>query len=289
MIFDIRTRIIGKAQEGLWSADRAEQVAARLGVAPLASEPAPDAFDPMGSPVWTLPMAVVWIGWRDIERVRRAQKSFCASCWRWRAYESRRPIDGGREWRLVKGWELVQPEPATLFSLSTDEALSTVKSIPMLMSVKSAREALWTALEEGRMVAAAIKNETGRPVEIPRHEWTYLKPASDRSFNDSLHFTGSLRPEYQDVTFRRVDLIALWPHDENMTASAAIAPAAPLAPPRQSPQQARVRPILAQLYPQGVPDRASLTDTSLYKAVADTIGADAPSRETVLRAAGRKN
>ena len=56
---------------------------------------------------------------------------------------------------------------------------------------------------------------------------------------------------------------------------------------KRSPEQERVRPILRELFPDGVPDRAVLTDVALVKRVGDAMGKDAAKKDTILRAAGR--
>ena len=68
----IRSGIIGKVQSGKWTADRAEAVAKRLGVGPLASVPHAFMYDPMREEFWTMPMAVAWIAWRTEDAVRDA-------------------------------------------------------------------------------------------------------------------------------------------------------------------------------------------------------------------------
>ncbi len=166
MDFDIKTRIIGKAMEGRWEPDRAERVAARLGAGPIATEPDATLFNPMDLTAWTLPMVISWICRRDLERVRRCRDDYRLGRWEWRKFRSRRPIDGGREWQLVEGWELVSPERVSLSRLMLEEALSEAASEPVLMSVKSAREALWRALGEGHLVASAIKEEIGKPAQV---------------------------------------------------------------------------------------------------------------------------
>lgn len=57
---------------------------------------------------------------------------------------------------------------------------------------------------------------------------------------------------------------------------------------RQTPQRARALKVITELFPHGVPDREELTDTQLNKLVADQFSTNAPSRDTILRAAGRK-
>lgn len=67
---EVRAELIGKAETGQLSVADAETEALRLNLGSLASVPAPDAFDPAREVHWSLPMAVAWIAYRDIQKVR---------------------------------------------------------------------------------------------------------------------------------------------------------------------------------------------------------------------------
>ena len=41
-------------------------------------------------------------------------------------------------------------------------------------------------LAKGALTASAIKEETGRPEQIPAHEWAYLELTGDRNLADRL-------------------------------------------------------------------------------------------------------
>ena len=80
-----------------------------------------------------------------------------------------------------------------------------------VVSVKTAREDLWARLAEGALTASGVKEETGRPVEIPAYEWAYLELTGDRNLADRLWFKkGSMKVEYRDITLKRGDVCRLW-------------------------------------------------------------------------------
>jgi hypothetical protein len=60
------------------------------------------------------------------------------------------------------------------------------------------------------------------------------------------------------------------------------------APSRRQPQREAVCKALSELFPNGVPDAAYLTNNDLVKSVGDRMGARTPGRDTILRAAGRR-
>ena len=81
-----------------------------------------------------------------------------------------------------------------------------------VVSVKTAREELWARLAEGALTASAIKEETGRPEQIPAHEWAYLDLTGDSNLADRLWFkTRFHEGRISDVTLRRDDICRLWP------------------------------------------------------------------------------
>lgn len=208
----IKSQIIGKAQEGRWNPETAEKVARRLKVDPLSREPDPSQFDPMTKATWSLSMTAAWLCWRTPERVRGCWNDYRRECWDWHWYRSRLPVDGGKTWRDISGWELRQREPITLTTFSLMEALDEVGEFHwMIMSVKAAREQLWESLAQNNLVATAIKQSTGQPIQIPAHEWPYLTLISDSNLTDEIGFQSPVhKVEYHDLTFARTDVEKLW-------------------------------------------------------------------------------
>jgi hypothetical protein len=90
----IRSDIIGKAQGGKWTPDRAEAVAKRLDAGPLASLPYAFMYDPMRQQLWTMPMAVAWIAWRTEDAVRDSWDEYRKNCWDWHFRESQTGFEG---------------------------------------------------------------------------------------------------------------------------------------------------------------------------------------------------
>ncbi|MDR6955970.1 hypothetical protein J2X65_005357 [Ancylobacter sp. 3268] len=159
-------------------------------------------------------MAVAWICWREPVQVREQQAEYRLQCWDWKWFRSRIPVDGGREWEDVSGWELKQRAKATIERLQLQEIIQ--EYVPRAMSVSDGIESLWKMLSVGELVASAVKaNNRGRPVEIPVSEWPHLAILNLDHPSDALRFTqGPPDAEYWDVMFKRADLTRLWPPPE---------------------------------------------------------------------------
>jgi len=212
--YDQRYRLINEVFYGRMRPEEAEVEALRLGLRPLQSRPDIEQYDPMNRATWTLAMAIAWISWRTPERVLNSWEEYCRECWDWVHFQTRLPVDGGREWEEVSGWELQQRKTMTVNELSFAEALDEVSGAADLqfVTIKNARDLLWSKLAEGELSAAAVSTaQQGRPVQIPQHEWPYLGLNGDLGLRDELRFNGaSLSTAYQHVTLRRVDILQHW-------------------------------------------------------------------------------
>lgn len=206
-----RERLLDAVFHGEMKPDDAEDEARRLGLRPLRDVPDPARFDPMTKPVWTLAMAISWISWRNVDAVRDAWDEYRGQCWEWRKHQTKLPSGGGRGPGVYQGWALSPRYPATLNYLSTSEACDRVEGNAPVLSVRDARAALWEALAGNQIVATAVECTSGRPLQIPSEEWTYLVPLVSNGLADQLCF--ETRPgiaQYRDVTFGSADLRRLW-------------------------------------------------------------------------------
>lgn len=210
----LKDRIIGKAQDGRWHRDWAERVAKKYKVGPLAKCPDSALFDPMAEVVWTLPMVVAWIVWRTPDDVRENWDAYRSECVEWRWNTRRVSHDGGRVWEAAGGWwELKTRDAATVNGLCLDEAVSDCTDedeVRKLVTVRHAWEELRSRAAAGELTVAALRNDDGRPVQIPVHEWAYLKHTGDRALGDELRFAMTSGPQYRDMTLNREDVCNLW-------------------------------------------------------------------------------
>ncbi len=171
-----KSRAFGLVQNGEMTPEEAEAEAKRLGVGPLRKVADPAQFDPTSKATWTLAMAVAWIVWRTPDAVRENWDDYRRECFDWEPAPCCRRIEGG---------VFACPTKTSLTgSPQTGEATSTASGPDedrKLMSVKSAREQLWQALEEGRLTATGERDLSGDPIQIPAHKWPSLELTPTRN------------------------------------------------------------------------------------------------------------
>lgn len=202
----LRDLLIGLVMDGVARPSKAEDFRRRWGLRAMQEWPSGDQFDPEKRVAWTLPMVLSWMVFRNLGNVREAMDDFRANWWTWVGVHRRLPLQGGAEWFEVQGAELMTLEPLTLSRLILQEALETEEEYGgVTMSVKDARELLWSKLAEGALVAIAI-DAAGAVVQVPQHEWPYLELEADGNLMDRLVFSnGQHGRAYDKVTVRRSD------------------------------------------------------------------------------------
>lgn len=208
----LRDFMIGLANDGLANSSELEEMAARWGLPSISSQPDTSDFDPINLATWTLPMTIAWVVWRTVDEVRNHWDEYRAECRDWHNYRTKLPCNGGLNWIEVDGEELRNRNPSSLGNLSMMEAISlvTLNERHKLMSVKSAREALWKHLTEGAIHASGV-NRCGDIVEIPSHEWAHLEVAHNHRGTDYLinrHQPFAL--VYEKLAFPRASVMAIW-------------------------------------------------------------------------------
>lgn len=211
---DRRDELISLARVGEITPERAEAEAAANGWEPFAREPGVAEFDPMLESRWSIVMVVAWIAWRDKELVRKYCSAFRSQCTHWVGpREWNQPIDNGTTFATKKVWFLeFWPEATTSLLAILDKSWRNENALPPTtrMSVPEAEGVLWRALEEAHLVAEAL-DRTGKPVDIPQREWSYLRLFEDGK-RDILKYDALERePPFTEVKFRRSDVFSLWP------------------------------------------------------------------------------
>ena len=210
---DKRDELIERARHGLVSGADSDTEAIRLGLGSLSQTPALEDFRPETTPQWTIPMAVAWISYLDLDEVREWSAPYREACWHWVWRRWRVGFEGP----VNEGWFLEQRAKPTLalleISATFDRAQGGGREI--FMTIADAREALWIALREGFFAAHGIDLETGRRVEIPALDWHELEPVQGKGEIDEVR-RGLLNTGYSDVLVPAVALRGFWRKKENV-------------------------------------------------------------------------
>ena len=207
---DRRNKLIAMARYGKITPAEAEAEAVAAGLAPFAQQPALPDFDPMLDARWSIVMAVAWIAWRDLTRVRENCSAFRSESVHWVFREWNEPINDGTAFAAQKGWFLERWSEPTTVRLSILERFRDELPASWCMSVPEAEKALWRALSDGHLVAEALSRD-GKPVDIPEREWSYLKLFEDGK-RDVLRYDVLDRDDpFTAVKLKRDDLLRLWP------------------------------------------------------------------------------
>lgn len=215
MIDSPRDALIGKVQYGEMSPAEAEAEAASLKIGPLECRPDAKNFDPTKETFWTLPMAVIWIAYREMDKVREWWDPYRAECWDWHFRKWRIGFDGP----FHEGHFLEQRHTATLARLrlaaifqEDSDRFPTVK-----MSVKEAIEnALWVALREGLIEAVGTNVMTGARENIAAAAWQDLESheENERDVVATPIASPGDQIRYEQVLVWRKAIIGMWPDSQ---------------------------------------------------------------------------
>ncbi|MFK8253128.1 hypothetical protein [Ancylobacter terrae] len=206
----LRDALIDKVQSGELSPGQAEREAEGLSCGPLAHEPLPGDFNPMGEEFWTLPMAVAWIAYRTPSVVREWWDPYRAECRDWQFRRSRIGFDGP----VMDGHFLEQRPSATLARLKLADAIQdrTARDPDYSVPVIEAIEALHVALRTGCFTATGISTDNGTRQEIPDMLWQDL--SFGQHFDvDTAEGRGHAAPGplFTQVTVPSGAITRLWP------------------------------------------------------------------------------
>jgi hypothetical protein len=201
-----RDELFEKAKVGVITGEEADAEAIALGLGSLSRQPSENAYRPEAETHWTLPMAVAWIAYLDLNEVREWSEPYRAECWHWLWQRWRVGFDGP----VYEGWHLEQRSKPSLALLSIGEALDANEGeAPKVMSIKEARESLWMALREGFFVGSGIDSQTGRRVEIPALAWHDLVSVQGPGERDEVR-QGLMGDGYTEVLMPSAALRGYW-------------------------------------------------------------------------------
>lgn len=194
----VRSDIIEKTRAKVWTPARAEAVAARLKIGPMAAEPDPVEYNPWRFEWWPLPMVLAWVAWRSTERVCAAWPEHQAerTCW----------VDTGSG-----RFDLRPGRTATVFDMivSQDEDF---KAGLMQDTVMNAWENLRLRLGRGEIAAVGVRenNPAARPPAIDPSEWLH------NDLNLSLNNDDNIIPSFRHLLLESRRLREIWPPADSM-------------------------------------------------------------------------
>lgn len=207
----LKDDLFRRARSGEITGEEADAEAERLGIGRLSAVPDPEQFDPIKEPNWTIPMAVAWIAYRYLDKVREWSAPYREACHDWHWSQWRIGFDGP----IQEGWHLEQRSRPTLALLSlsaTYDEVTTDHAIPV--SIGHAKEALWSGLRDGLFAATGVDPTTRRRVVIPQLDWQELVPVEASGQKDEVR-RGLLGEGYSDVLIPASALQGYWPPPTN--------------------------------------------------------------------------
>ena len=209
--------LLRRARLGELNSEEAELEAKRLGLGPLASLPPSDAFDPKEKPLWSLPMVLAWIVWRDFREVRHWDNDYRKNCYRWQVVHMQSPNIDGSFGDLMRGfsvepWELASAKSFLCFGYRRSDNSSMID----ISVLDKGRAELWGALLRDKLIGMGIPAGGGPRISVPACEWSDLEPASrDREDGDFFRFRHDRRGlAYTDILWRGDQVLSVWPENE---------------------------------------------------------------------------
>jgi hypothetical protein len=231
-VLSARDELLERARNGEITPKEAEAEAYRMGMAPLASRPADNQFDPRGKPRWSLSMALAWIVWRDFDQVRQRDIEYRTECSNWQPSNVSLPVEGSAATKVVRGFTVVRLRPTSPVPFEISDAIAITPRGQLSpdwspnRSPVEAKADLWAALLDARLVAEAIPALGGPRIEVPAREWTDLENVTDGKLNGE-YFRYRHQPHgraYSDIVWRRDDLVRLWPEASGLASGAPARP-----------------------------------------------------------------
>lgn len=207
-----RDDLLGAVADGVLAISEAEDRAKLLGLGPLNPDPDPAEYDPGKEVAWSLLMALAWIAWRDIDRVRDFYPPYLQQLRVWRPSTVTR-VEGSGASRTVSGYVLEPLQRLTgsllkLTSMATSELSRNAKPV---VSVDEAERLLREALADPESGLIAVCN--GEP--IPSHAWLHLEICEDKNGRTALRAKddgwGVRSYRYEgEISIRRLGVQAYW-------------------------------------------------------------------------------
>jgi hypothetical protein len=164
-----RDILIHRVRVGEITPEEAEIEAQHLGFAPLATKPNPIDYEPAKMPYWSLPMALAWIAWRNIEQVREHCAEYRENWLHWFPASWNVPTGNGLEFKRIDGYELRSSRQITVTRLTfTESYLARRKRCRQLVKcrLRKGKSSCLSPWPPGTL--SRLGKTAGKVVEIPQ-------------------------------------------------------------------------------------------------------------------------
>ena len=144
-----------------------ERLGADRGLEPFSRHPSESDLDPRSEPYWTLTMAVAWVAFRRLSRVRDVWARYTDECWDWEAVEWHSGPGyaalGGTDAYTHRGWFLRRRRRPTYVKMAVIDSIERQEGGSTgVMSIAQATNLVRRALREGLLASSGIDRETGQ-------------------------------------------------------------------------------------------------------------------------------
>lgn len=236
---DELAKLLQQVKAGIRTPQEADDKAVELRFGRLSCNMDMGEYHPISRSRWTLTMVLAWITWRSYSETREWDAEYLSRCRYWGAVGLGKEVPA---WTVQKGFSLYHRRPPTLKSFEKwgdrrfGAWIPRPDGTPLVLQsreAQNARPALWKALLDETLAAAAIKHGGGARVLIPAHEWQDLEVHQDPSGRDVLVYRHEPNKcVYRDVTWLRTDVTGFWaphrlsdlPDDANIQSESAAVP-----------------------------------------------------------------
>jgi len=198
-IAERRDEILKLVQTGQMGSLMADQIVEEERLYPLSTNPSVNSVNIFRLPLWTIEMVLAWVLRRHREDVLLFHDPFRTNIIAWK------PLFAGDE---LCGYDLAHEEPATIAAFDIHAASSIDHDADERSEV--AKVKLWSALETGRIRAAAYDMLQKSVVTIPDIEWSYLIFSDIEGTPAKLRFKSSDENRYCNIKFKSADVLAIW-------------------------------------------------------------------------------
>ena len=177
-------------------------------------------FDPTKEPFWTLPLALTWIIYHDLNRISDLMKH-------------------GKEKK-------------TIFDIVND-AVRNESDQAILVKGTIAKDDFWEKLKNEKLIAEGIANGEQVHRTIKGSEWKvlYFWPKANIPF-DAVAGETDTHPRYHDVFVRQKDVVSIWPITKPEDRGSKVGPE--IIAPEKSVQARNNRPPISKSDQQRLPD-----------------------------------
>lgn len=272
-----RDELLELVRRGEVTREAAEGEARQHGIH-LLSRPDPENFNPLKQRNWTLAMALAWIAWRRIGKVRDFSNDYRTATEYWAEHPG------------VAG-----PFPKTRFRASVWSMLElgrvpgqwSVEYYDQTVGMPAAWEELSSALSSGMLACAAVHVPTLRTQQVLSAAWSHYNLGQDNWFNDKHGDVDALfAPRGGPAVVYSYPLVDGRIVQEHWKKPSGLAIERPVDEPPRTQHEA-IQLAIRELWPEGVPQRAKLRANERDTAVVAWLNANGYRVPTGLEAVAK--